>query len=629
MTTEADSLAQAREACLDVNNSVVVHACAGSGKTWLLTSRIIRILIDDPLLPLSSILAITFTRNAANEIRERVTSRLRELRDTDEKQLDALLEQIGIEPDPATRARSRALHDSFILARPRLGVRTFDSWFNLIISHLPWEARLNHGRQIVQNASELRSRAWQETVEAAVADSKAGANLKAMLGHHKLPQIRSLLDSMLDKRAEWFLHFGVAPEDEGMEERFMERIDENLPRPIGEDLDEMLADKAFYAGIGHVAEAMKKGKSKTLHKISDALTRAAGMKGRELLAEVQGAFYTKKGTLRKILLDHWSMQHEEQQIGEDDLIPRLIKRIDGVLEVEKWKRIREYNELASVIGARYARCYASLKRREGMIDFPDIELVPIRMLVDDPQVDEISTLAGLEMIERMDAQYRHILIDEFQDTSPAQWRVMREWLQMSAGGDNQPSVFIVGDPKQSLYGFRGGNPRLLQAASDYLQENYDGIEIRFNTTRRCATQIVEMVNNLFQGGDALSMEGFQAHETLATDEPGQVTRLLHPRKKKEDSEEDEKRTTHLRNPLKEAPEMTEPDRRAAEEGMRIASYLNENLSSLQCHEKTDPCTHVTSTTCCCSCRHARTHRPWSTRSRHQASPAHPLAALTA
>ena len=93
------------------------------------------------------------------------------------------------------------------------------------------------------------------------------------------------------------------------------------------------------------------------------------------------------------------------------------------------------------------------------------------------------------MQQRLDAQVRHLLIDEFQDTSPLQWQALHGWLQAyaGAGGGAALSVFIVGDPKQSIYRFRRAEPRVFAAAQDFVCEGLGGARLACDHTRRnCA-----------------------------------------------------------------------------------------------------------------------------------------------
>ncbi len=561
-------------ACLDVSRSVVVRACAGSGKTWLLTSRIIRIIYDSPGLPLSSILAITYTNNAAAEIRARVVSRLRELRDAGDARLDALLGGIGIVPGGDSRERARAMHDRFIIAHPRLEVRTFHGWFNHIVSHLPWELRLNQNRQVMNDASALRERAWGETVRAFTADGGDGGALRGMLGFHKLGAMRRMLDSMLDRRTEWFLHFGLAPEDEGMEELFAERLAEGMPRPGGKGIDEIVADGSLADAALLVAGDMKRHGDGKMDGESAALRSAATLGGKRAFYGVCRAIRTKKGRgdLSKTLAKKW-----DKRVAIPDSLYDLDRMLGVALEVENWKLLREYNELACKLGSAYARRCEALKRSEGVIDFSDMELAPMRAMAG----GDGNTLASLEMLERMDARYRHILVDEFQDTSPVQWKLLRSWLEMSEGGDNQPSVFVVGDPKQSIYGFRGGNPLLLDAAARFLGERYGGETVEFNTTRRCSQEVVDVVNELFSHSGR-PLVGFSPHDTLA-EGSGRAVCVV-PGKEGSRPAGKTGKPERMRNPLREAKRAARPEEQAEAEGRRIARCLRELLPAVRVAE---------------------------------------------
>jgi ATP-dependent helicase/nuclease subunit A len=126
---------------------------------------------------------------------------------------------------------------------------------------------------------------------------------------------------------------------------------------------------------------------------------------------------------------------------------------------------------------------------------------------------------------------RHVLIDEFQDTNPLQWQVLQGWLSSYAGaggglsGQQPLSLFIVGDPKQSIYRFRGAEPRVFAAARDFVVQGLQGHVLQCDHTRRNAPAVVQALNAVFE--DAAQHDGwgpFRAHTTDST-RPGQVLRL--------------------------------------------------------------------------------------------------------
>ena len=120
------------------------------------------------------------------------------------------------------------------------------------------------------------------------------------------------------------------------------------------------------------------------------------------------------------------------------------------------------------------------------------------------------------MQQRLDAQVRHLLIDEFQDTSPLQWQALHGWLSAyaGAGAGSSLSVFIVGDPKQSIYRFRRADPRVFAAAQDFVCDGLAGVRLACDHTRRNAPEVLAAVNATFdsaQRGGAY--QGFRIHTT--------------------------------------------------------------------------------------------------------------------
>jgi ATP-dependent helicase/nuclease subunit A len=98
--------------------------------------------------------------------------------------------------------------------------------------------------------------------------------------------------------------------------------------------------------------------------------------------------------------------------------------------------------------------------------------------------------------QRLDARVRHLLVDEFQDTNPLQWQALHAWLSgyAGAGGGNAPGVFIVGDPKQSIYRFRRAEPQVLRAAERFVVEGLGGAALSCDHTHRNAPAVLGAVN---------------------------------------------------------------------------------------------------------------------------------------
>ena len=165
-------------------------------------------------------------------------------------------------------------------------------------------------------------------------------------------------------------------------------------------------------------------------------------------------------------------------------------------------------------------CFAALKHERGWVDMNDVESAARRLLGD-------AELSGW-LQQRLDARVRHVLIDEFQDTNPLQWQALYGWLSAYAGAGpgEAPCVFLVGDPKQSIYRFRRAEPQVFKAAQAFVVQGLAGALLSCDHTRRCAPAVVDALNSAMlaavQAG-AYSSD-FREH-TTESHEPGEVVAL--------------------------------------------------------------------------------------------------------
>ena len=173
------------------------------------------------------------------------------------------------------------------------------------------------------------------------------------------------------------------------------------------------------------------------------------------------------------------------------------------------------------------RCSAALadyKRAQGLADMADLERVALVLLRD-------GELSGWVQ-ERLDARVAHLLVDEFQDTSPLQWHALHGWLSGYAGagggasGQRPPGVFIVGDPKQSIYRFRRAEPRVFEAAAAFVREGLDGSVLACDHTRRNAPPVIEAINARLRPRAGELFAGFRRHTTeVGADAASEVSML--------------------------------------------------------------------------------------------------------
>ena len=196
----ADSLAAAQP---DIN--ATVSASAGTGKTWLLVTRIIRLLLADT--EPGSILALTFTRKAAAEMQLRLQERLYQMATADDKELRALLLQTGSPVTRETLNKSRELYEKLLHASFQVRLQTFHSFCQDILSHFPLEADITPGFELIENTALLQQQAWEELFADATRNTQGmlAKDLDVLMQACSGPaNTKTALNSMLNHRSDWW-----------------------------------------------------------------------------------------------------------------------------------------------------------------------------------------------------------------------------------------------------------------------------------------------------------------------------------------------------------------------------------------------------------------------------------------
>jgi ATP-dependent helicase/nuclease subunit A len=216
----------------------------------------------------------------------------------------------------------------------------------------------------------------------------------------------------------------------------------------------------------------------------------------------------------------------------------LCMRINAAqLQHSAWQHQQRLAQLSRAL----IDCFGQLKRERAWVDMGDIERAALHLLSD-------PVLSGW-VLERLDAQTRHLLIDEFQDTNPLQWQALQAWLSGYAGaGGTAPSVFIVGDPKQSIYRFRRAEPQVFIAATDFVCDALGGVVLSCDHTRRNARGVLAVVNGVMQAAATDGYEGYRPHTTEST-VAGQVLRLPLVEREPTDTDDDDEADAPWRDTL--------------------------------------------------------------------------------
>jgi len=235
----------------------------------------------------------------------------------------------------------------------------------------------------------------------------------------------------------------------------------------------------------------------------------------ELIHLLNNLFFTEKQTVR---VDFTRVSNPVKQFLNENQLPHLIVEIiqtynNWIAPLEDYYLWRVETDLLRLninwltLAKSAADHYLRFKKNNRALDFSDFEYNAFRLMSDD------KTATYLQ--ERLDAKYKHILVDEFQDTNPLQWQILKSWLDGYQGATQKPIIFLVGDPKQSIYRFRRADARLFNEAKTYLQNNFDAKPYDHSETRRNPPDLIELVNNLFtKVKGEISDYPFEKHTTL-------------------------------------------------------------------------------------------------------------------
>ena len=500
----------------DPARSCAVEACAGSGKTWMLVSRMLRALLEGASP--HEILAITFTRAAAGEMRQRLSEWLAEYstpRSSHAQRVEALMQR-GVAPAKAEAQAPAlgALYGRVLAAGRPIEIRTFHAWFSQLLRAAPLtlldRLGLAPGMELIEDLDDHRPAVMRAFHAAVLRDPGLREDYGAMTARRGRTQLRRWLDAIWWRRIELEL-----ADEAGVLEASVEPAATVWPdmARFTHPVDAVL-DPFWQARLHHVAEVLGRGARTQQETAALLLAALASGDPRRLFETSWRALFTQTDSPRVLSRAFAGLAETQQALG---VLGEQVDQEDACLEHGRMVRL----------GRALLAALADYKRGRGYADMADLERVALAVLRDDE-------LSGWVQ-ERLDARIRHVLIDEFQDTSPLQWHALQGWLAGYAGaggGRSAPGVFLVGDPKQSIYRFRGAEPRVFAAATEFVRQGLGGSALACDHTRRNTPEVIAAINGAF--GKAVAdgdFSGFRAHTTEVPSDPGSAVEALprHPR----------------------------------------------------------------------------------------------------
>lgn len=471
-----DDDAAARQFAVDPANNVVLEASAGTGKTTVLVQRYVN-LLKAGVEP-ANILAITFTRKAATEMRERIVRDLRAA--------TALSE--------FDRARWVALRDRL----SEISISTIDAFCLSLLREFPLEADLDPGFDLADETEvpRLLEEALDASMRVFARLAETDDDVALVLAQLGATRTRTGLGMLVQRRL-------VA---EGALERFLATGPRDLRaevvcRRAAEALRDAL--RAAPGGRGRLLATGPSGhpRYQLLLREVERLERAEPLGPadvRALIDRVTMHFLTQDGNPRSATAgippynsSHYpsteaSRQHREAVAVVGEQVAQIVRRFARDLNVVLARGVRRMFQVAL---AQYRRTLAS----RAALDFSDVLERALELL---RRMDEFS-----QSRFRLESRFHHVLVDEFQDTSRAQWELVSLLVQawgQGLGLASSPSIFIVGDRKQSIYRFRDAEVAVLQEAGRYIDALRAGGSAKRSIARsfRAVPELLAFVNEV-------------------------------------------------------------------------------------------------------------------------------------
>lgn len=458
----------AREQALDIERSWVVEAPAGSGKTGLLIQRYLRLLGHPSVTEPEQVLAITFTKAATEEIRERILRELQRARETVDPKTDY---------DRTTQALARAvlLRDQAqgwrLLDDPRrLRVRTIDAVCAEITRSLPIVCGGSSSLVPVEDASSLYHEAARRTwLRLGGEDAALSDALRRLLLHRDgdLQASISLVSGMLAERQQWGSLIPLRAEDLG---------DEALDKYFREQLDQSL-EQVVCEGLSRLTQAFPELTLRRLASLANGLSGRSGCNNQLSPLAVCRELYSSPGDAAEHLVQwralihlliapskkSWRKNFSNRNLGfemigkdaaqlkeialEVQAQPELLPLLNEVGSLPPHKFPSEQWLLTKALLRVLRQALIELQlvfNQEGRCDFTEPALLARYALEQEG--------ARLSLRSALSTELKHLLVDEMQDTSTKQYELIERLTEGWA--DEQKTIFLVGDPKQSIYLFR-------------------------------------------------------------------------------------------------------------------------------------------------------------------------------
>ncbi|MGA9412025.1 MAG: double-strand break repair helicase AddA, partial [Roseobacter sp.] len=508
-----DDATQAQIQAALPDTSTWLAANAGSGKTRVLTDRVARLLLDG--VEPQRILCLTYTKAAASEMQNRLFKRLGAWAMLDEGELTQALRDLGIEGpiEPARLRDARTLFARAIETPGGLKIQTIHSFCASLLRRFPLEAGVSPQFTEIEDRAAVLLRA--EIIDTMAEDGDADV-ITGLARHYTGEDFGKLSQAVVKYRdgfaspLDWTGCLALFEQPANLtEDSIAAQVFLGSERDL---LDQMIPP--LLAKGGNDEKAARKLQTvgalefNSLPLLESVFLTGSGAKA-PFSAKI-GSFPTKPS--QQILNDAMPAINALMERVEDARAQRL-----ALIAARKTHALHQF-------AAQFLPRYEQAKTLRGWLDFDDL-IDRARALLSDEKV-------AAWVLWRIDGGIDHILVDEAQDTSPAQWDVIRKLAAEFTSGqgaraEDTRTIFVVGDKKQSIYSFQGADPRQFDEMQIEFAEKIQAVDRDFQARTlafsfRSASAVLDLVDRTFEGQEDAGFTKGAKHIAFKDLLPGRV-----------------------------------------------------------------------------------------------------------
>ena len=498
------------------SENIWVQANAGTGKTKVLVHRLLRILFrngqyNENIVP--GILCLTYTNAAAGEMRNRILKELHDWVSENDQDLTDILESVSehLPPTADDLAFARKVFYTYIDNPEMLKIKTIHGFCEEILHRFPLEAGVSPTWSLVSGAAQtvLLEQAFERMVKNSF--DKYTNKSTTFDAFNKILEIKSeyFLDELRGLLLGRYRSFFQVDNVNAYREYFVETTKKilHIETPINTPVE-----PNYLINIVNYAKKIEKSSKKPAQYIKNIISLTQQYIDKTVdFEKYKDLYLTKENTVAKRFL-------------EDDVFSKEALRVYEIQQHRLNEKVFQNTLALFDLAMDFAETYRNIKREHNLLDFEDLILYT-QKLFEKPDV------MGW-VLSQMDVSLSHILVDEAQDTSPQQWNILR----MLAGDfftegntANNRSLFVVGDTKQSIYGFQNADPRAFAesrlAIENQIKHNYRTIqEVPLTQSFRSLKPILDTVDCFFGCPEIVANTGFynNKHRCFRADSNGLV-----------------------------------------------------------------------------------------------------------